>query len=259
MSAIPKPSRRFGRDALIAHPEDATVHVFHLDLSALGGELVACRDILSADEMTRAGSYAFAHLRRRFILRRGLLRRLLGAWVGSPPEALTFAAGPYGKPFLDTPGAPFFNLADCGDDVVVAVSRCHEVGIDLERLRVLEDADSLAAQCFSTVELAAYGALDARVRQRAFLRGWTSKEAVIKALGTGLYRPLTSFDVEIVPDLPAHLLRLDGDDAAGWSLTEVPLSPNLVTTLAVHTTFPSIEIWRSPAAANFVGDPWRRG
>ncbi|UOM34323.1 4'-phosphopantetheinyl transferase superfamily protein [Acuticoccus sp. I52.16.1] len=212
----------------------ATVEVLHVDLAALGGELGACAAVLSPDERARAERYAFPRLKRRFVLRRGMLRRAIAARIGVPAAGVAFVEGAQGKPALVPPAALHFNLTDTEDDVVVALCATHPVGVDAERRRRLDDGDGVARHIMGAAEFAAYGALAAARRPDALMRVWTAKEAVVKALGTGLSRPLESIEVRVAAHGPARLLRLDGDDAARWSLHDLALRPGLQVTLALR-------------------------
>ena len=92
--------------------------------------------------------------------------------------------------------------------------------MDVEAVRTLEDADAIAARFFSARENGVYRALDPREKPLGFFNCWTRKEAFIKAIGDGLYRPLDSFDVSLAPgDLP-RMLRVDHipGDSCGWRL-----------------------------------------
>jgi 4'-phosphopantetheinyl transferase len=81
-----------------------------------------------------------------------------------------------------------------------------EIGIDVEAIRVIRDADDIAARFFSRCEHEAYRALDRRDRPPGFFNCGTRKEAFIKAVGDGLHHPLDSFDGPLAPGEPAKIL-----------------------------------------------------
>ncbi len=56
--------------------------------------------MLTADEVTRADRFHFDRHRRRFIVRRGVLRLLLAEYLERQPEELRFEEGEKGKPFV---------------------------------------------------------------------------------------------------------------------------------------------------------------
>ncbi|MBP2316210.1 4'-phosphopantetheinyl transferase family protein [Azospirillum soli] len=222
--------------------KDGEIRVCHADLRTLTGQLEALRPLLSPDEAEHAARYKVAELRDRCVLRRGVLRLMLGRCVGRAPETLAFDYGPQGKPLL--PGGPAFNLADCKDDVLMAVAPAADsgvdLGVDIERMRVLPDADGIAGRFFAPAERTAFAAVPEPLRAEAFLNAWTRKEAFIKATGAGLSMPLDQFAVELTPGRPARLLSIDDSLGAGraedWSLFDLRRTPDTVAALAVRGT-----------------------
>jgi len=198
----------------------------------------ASASLLSAAERERAGRFAFGRDARRFIVGRGRLRQLLGARLGVRPESVELVYGARGKPALANSGRNSlrFNLSHRDDLAVYALSWGSDVGIDVEAIRPLPDADAVAARFFSRPEHAAYRALDPRDRLLGFFQCWTRKEAFIKALGEGLSHPLDSFDVSLAPGAPAELLRVEpvrGDDR-GWRLASFSPAPGFVAAVVAE-------------------------
>jgi 4'-phosphopantetheinyl transferase len=199
-------------------------------VASLAGEPLAAT--LSDDERQRASRFAFDRDRRRFVVARARLRAELGARLGVRPEAVELQYGAHGKPALAgrfADGGLCFNVSHCDDVAVYAFSRC-EVGIDVEAIRSLTDADAIAARFFSYRENVVYRALPPRDRPLGFFQCWTRKEAFIKALGEGLSHPLHSFDVSLAPGERAELLRIEsapGDDRT-WRLESWSPAPGYV-------------------------------
>lgn len=190
---------------------------------------------LSGTERARARRYAFDRDRRRFVVGRGHLRRRLAARLGLRPGDVELVSGPRGKPGLPAGSGLNFSTARSGEVAVFAFSRDREIGVDVEELRDLPDADTLAARFFSPREVAAYLALDPSDRPAGFFNCWTRKEAFVKALGDGLHHPLAGFDVSLAPGEPARLLRV-GDrpgETCGWSLEAFSPGPELIGAVAV--------------------------
>ena len=99
-----------------------------------------------------------------------------------------------------------FNLAHSHELALYAFTRGREIGVDIEYLRALPDADQIADRFFSARENATLQALPASQRRQAFFNCWTRKEAYIKAIGKGLSQPLDQFEVSLAPGDPARLL-----------------------------------------------------
>ena len=201
----------------------AEVVVTRLD----AGRDVVCAEsaLLSLAERQRASRFVRQCDRERFILGRATLRRLLGSRLRIPASAVELSVGPHGKPLL----APQlhrsglrFNVSHCADVAVFGFAWGREIGIDVEAVRAIPDADSIARQFFSPPEIEAYFALPAAHRPLGFFNCWTRKEAFVKAVGEGLGFGLERFDVSLDPGAPARLLRVDGDsgERCGWVLRD---------------------------------------
>lgn len=173
---------------------------------------------LTPEEQERALRYKIAKPREEFVIGRGLLRGLLGELLECEARAVPLAYLPSGKPFVDASGAPHFNLTHTDGVAVLAVAR-RRVGVDVERVRTVLNAPGLVKRYFSHAECAAFEGLDEAVRPAAFFRGWTCKEAVVKAAGATV-SCLAEFDVDLDPGRAPSVLgvratELTGD---GWAL-----------------------------------------
>lgn len=124
----------------------------------------------------------------RYVVGRHLLRRLLARRTGRAPAEVTLDEGAHGKPGCSDAGAGAFNLshADATALLAFAPAGAAAVGVDLEPLAAMPDADALAATLFTDAERAALALLPPPARDAGFLRIWTRKEACLKALGCGL-------------------------------------------------------------------------
>ncbi len=85
----------------------------------------------------------------------------------------------------------------------------------------MSDWREMAKRFFSRSEYIALEKLPDSEHTLAFLRCWTRKEAVVKALGEGLSVPLDSFEVASdARTAPAVKFRRSGD-AQGWTLVDL--------------------------------------
>ena len=184
------------------------------------------RAILAADEEARADRYRLERDRRRFVVRRAVLRLGLVEWLDLPPERLRFGYGAEGKPHLRYPDVGLqFNLSHSEGLAVYACALGRPVGIDIERVRAHRDLGAVAARFFSPLERARLRAPPAPLRVEAFYRCWTRKEAHVKVVGSGLSVPLHDFDVTLVLGEPAALARvLDRpSEPRRWRMQSLPL------------------------------------
>lgn len=174
----------------------ADVHVWRARIDEAGFDLSRLEPLLSSDERARAERFAFADLRRRFIVTRGILRWLLAGYLEEDPRRLRFRYGPHGKPALDARCGEQtlqFSLSHSHGLALYAITRGREVGIDVERIRDDVACDDLAERFFTAPEAARLRRLPDPSRRRAFFASWARKEAVVKASGDGLV------------DLPSHV------------------------------------------------------
>jgi len=111
---------------------------------------------------------------------------LLAAYVGCTADALRLSVGEHGKPFLTDTRAFDFNVSHSGGALLVAIARSQELGVDIETQRRKRPVLDLAQRFFAAEEASALAGLDEAHRQIAFLRLWSCKEAVVKALGIGI-------------------------------------------------------------------------
>lgn len=218
---------RFGRLT------DTCVQVWRIPLRAPAPVLARMHTLLAPDEHRRMERLRFAHHRTRFLLARGALRLLLGAYLDTPAGQLVLRYARHGKPGLAGDAALQgleFNLSHSHDLCACAFSRTRPLGIDVEYVARSVNALDLARRLFSTTELAELHGTPPELRTRAFLNGWTRKEAVLKATGQGLTGSLRRIGVSLTPDAPARFLT---PAPAGWTLEALDLGPEYVGAVAL--------------------------
>jgi len=206
------------------------VHVWFADTEARVDDTV-----LSPDERERALRFRFDRDRGRFVAARSTLRLILAQYLDAEAGAIEFGYGAQGKPHLAGEAAAsglHFNLAHAQGVAVYALARGRAVGVDIESVRPLSDADEIAERFFSPQEARQLRALPAPDKERAFFNCWTRKEAFIKALGQGLSYPLDRFEVSIGPK--GRLVSTDTSTPQGgdWSLREIEAPSGYVAAVA---------------------------
>jgi 4'-phosphopantetheinyl transferase len=152
------------------------VHVWCARLDRSPRSLAVLQRLLSADE--RHGEASFIRARPpAYACARGVLRSLLGEYLGVKPETVAFAYGAHGKPALDTRavGAMSFNVSHSEELALFAFARGIDLGVDLEAVRPVSDAEQIATSFFSPREVGRLLALPVALRQEAFFACWTIK------------------------------------------------------------------------------------
>ena len=202
---------------------EGVVDIWRLDLDPPDLVLEALETTLNVSERERADRFRREILRRRFVAGRGYLRSILGGYLSLDPAVIAFQYGPHGKPGMaDLSLGIEFNLAHSKGIAICGLTLANPIGVDIETGRPVEMAGRIMQRFFSKVEQAEFLATAAAEREAAFLRGWTRKEAFIKALGLGLAYPLDGFDVSLGPENP-RILRVgdDPEEASRWSLADL--------------------------------------
>jgi 4'-phosphopantetheinyl transferase len=165
-------------------------------------------DCLSDDERARAGRFVFERDARRFVAARALLRGLLADYLGAVPADLRFDVLEYGKPVLRVPHAALaFNLSHSENVAWFAFTDASAIGVDVERLRPIDDAHELAQRNYTPSECEQLAQTPPVDRDLAFLRCWTRKEACLKAIGSGFSIPPETF--EAGADAAPRLVSID--------------------------------------------------
>jgi 4'-phosphopantetheinyl transferase len=91
-------------------------------------------------------------------------------------------------------------VSHSGELAAIAFARGCEVGIDVEQLRDVGHLEQIARRFFRPAETSSVLSTAESNRNLAFLRCWTGKEAILKALGTGIVGNLADFQVPISDD-----------------------------------------------------------
>jgi 4'-phosphopantetheinyl transferase len=206
----------------VGGPAAGEVHVWHGTLEPPTPLRDRFAALLASDERERASRFRFDRDRLRFIAGRAQLRMLLGRYLQTNPQTIAFRYGRYGKPEL-TASELQFNLSHSGPQMLVAVTRIGEVGVDIELDTTDMSGEQIAERFFSPAEVATLRGLPAACQPRAFLACWTRKEAFIKARGDGLQLALDSFDVSLAPGQPVAIMRTEWShsEPTEWSLTDL--------------------------------------
>jgi 4'-phosphopantetheinyl transferase len=174
------------------------IHVWRASLELSPAVLQRFRDILNSEEKARAERFLVSQARDHFLAARGILRELLGAYLGLNSAEITLSYGSQGKPILG--GAHnsriCFNLSHSHGIGLFAFAQGGEVGVDIERVRAGFQGMQVASHFFSDAEIAALAELPPASAEESFFACWTRKEAYVKAHGEGLGIPLRSFTVE---------------------------------------------------------------
>jgi 4'-phosphopantetheinyl transferase len=205
-------------------------------------------DVLSPDEIARAGRFHFERDRVRFSLCRSALRNLLASYLAIRADEIRFNYQTGGKPQLaldQNPRGLQFNVSHSADMALIAIGGEHRLGVDIEKLRYDTDTASLAERFFSCRERAGLRALPDHQRVPGFLACWTRKEAFLKATGDGLSFPLADFSVTTHPDLDPELEDIQGkvEAAQQWFLADLKVVGGYRAAIAIEHAYARLDTY----------------
>jgi 4'-phosphopantetheinyl transferase len=239
--------------------ENGEVHVWNAPLAdeCDTGEL---SKLLDPEEQGRAAAFAFDLDRIRYVHSHSVLRQILSRYTDREPGRLVFARSPYQKPRLvreqrEDPDL-HFSLSHSNRCCLVAVRVGSPVGADVEHLRDLPEAASIAARWFTRAESDALAHQSGAALQRAFFGIWTHREAVIKALGVNLEIGFRQLECALDPAGAVHLVSWRGDETIGrrWRVRRLEPVAGYLGALATLKHFDSLRCltWDGDASAEAI-------
>jgi len=200
--------------------QNGSVHVWAVELDDASFDSDRGLSILSSDELARAAKFKFERDRRRYVISHTALREILAGYLETAAANLEFVEVGNGKPKL---AASFgasgfeFNLSHSHERALIAVAPGRELGIDIEFIKADFPFSEIAGRFFTAKEVAALRTLSVHLQRQAFYKCWTSKEAFLKAKGTGLSGKLDEVEIILEGD---ERVRIDAR-VPGWSLAEL--------------------------------------
>jgi 4'-phosphopantetheinyl transferase len=153
-------------------------------------ESLADQGVASEEERKRASTLAVPAAARKLLARRTAVRLVLGRYCSSDPADLRLVTAPGGKPILlpssEGGRTVSFSTGHSGDLYCIAIATSASVGVDVELVRSVTRAQSIARRWFGEAEARCLEADSSEVLDEKFMRMWTAKEALAKRHGAGL-------------------------------------------------------------------------
>ncbi len=209
-------------------PQGDVVHLWHLDLKKLSNPL-------NPKSSDKGGEFSVFQQRAT---RRFYLRLLLGAYLGIPGKDVHITRRIKGRPELDSVHAKCaldFSVARSNNCYLIGVSSGATIGVDLELAsRRAGKPVALARRYFSEAETDGLLKLDKKQLDRAFMRTWACKEAIVKASGLGIANQLNRFSVDVNPDHPPCVVDMPDDDHKAWTLAVAYPASGAIAVVAIR-------------------------
>ncbi len=197
---------------------------------------------LNAEEKNRAKRYHFKKDADRFMVARGLLRKILAVQLELSPAEIVFSYAKQGKPSLDPNIHPQsflqFNVSHSQDRILIGWCAGHAIGVDIESIDRRVEVLDIAERFFSLKEKSEIASLSADLQRQAFFNAWTRKEAILKTLGSGLSLSLDLCEVTVLPHEKPRILALPQKEfkLEEWQLYSQSLSEGYLMAAMLHAS-----------------------
>nr|WP_321223484.1 4'-phosphopantetheinyl transferase superfamily protein [uncultured Psychroserpens sp.] len=178
------------------HIDKSNYKLFKIKLSSYYKLVPKLTNYLNDTEKLRAKKYHFDKDRNQFIITRSLLKFILAQRAGLSITNIHIEIDTNRKPYLTTNQSICFNVTHANDYALILVRDDKNVGIDVEYLNADFNFTEMLKDIYSDLEIDTV--LHSTYKTHSFFKLWTRKEAIVKAIGTG-----------ISDDLP-QLIALDG-------------------------------------------------
>ncbi len=148
--------------------------------------------LLPPEVCEAASAFKYPAGQQRKVLGELLLRALVYKNYHINPAKIRLGYTKKNKPFLRSHPGIHFNISHSGAWVVIAFAN-NEVGVDVEKIRKVNL--NIARRFFSQTETGQLFSFSDYEQIEYFFDLWTLKESYLKAVGTGLTKPLKSFTI----------------------------------------------------------------
>ena len=143
-----------------------------------------------------------------------------------------------------------FNVSHSSELALIGVCRGRELGVDLERIKRISEADRIVASFFSPAEQAEFAAIPDHLKAHRVLPRLDPQGSGLEGMGIGLAGLAAHYETGFgTTELPAHFIpATPSPRVEQWQLWEAAPRAGFVATVAVHV--PSSA---DPAAAGSSG------
>jgi 4'-phosphopantetheinyl transferase len=200
---------------------------------------------LSHKEITRAQKFINESDRTRYIKAHYFLRQVLTKYLKINANQIEFVKGFNNKPYLKFQNSDsiYFNLSYRDNMFLLGISSCETMGVDIERIREVNDVSSFCNDYFAAQEKEIIMTSHNKDEQLAKLfTFWVIKESVIKALGTGFTKPLPTYDLHVFLETP--ISKPNFDLSAFWTIQQIKINDHYKAAFAIKSEKVAVENYR---------------
>lgn len=215
------------------------LHIWHFPLNQFYGCIENLKGNLSAEENERANYFLSAQDRAHYQMFHGLLREILGLYLHLPPPSLKFCSATYGKPYIDpslNSTGISFNCSYSNGIALVGIALQREIGVDIEEIHKIYYMESLVEMQFTDYEKKRFFSLSDSKKLPFFYSCWVRKEALLKAIGTGIGNDLSRFNVMNYNNKTETMIDIPNGEGRtqNWLLKDLELSHNVKCAFCVE-------------------------
>jgi 4'-phosphopantetheinyl transferase len=178
-----------------------------------------CKAVLTEAELKRADFFKFEDGKNQYIVSQGIQRILLASYLNLPTSEVKIGRHSKGKPYSLNDSSLHFNTSNSDGLCVFGFSRDGEVGIDLEKLREVDELEDLIARNFTIAEIDFIKKKPEEELTR-FFRFWTIKEGYLKAIGEGMRLTPDNLEFRIDRNKVTLISKRGIFEYDDWTLTE---------------------------------------
>ena len=196
------------------------IHVWRFDVAQHQSHYNFYYGLLNDAQQQRAQKFYFDADRHCFVIAHGALRYLLSQYLHCSSTSLKFNYNQHGKPELENETIRF-NISHTRQIVLIAVCLQHAVGVDVETRQRNLDVLGLSQRVLTLAEIGYLSALPNNVQQSAFIKCWTRKEALLKAIGSG-FSNTYSQQFQTTDERGNALSCIEDQQGQYWNLVDLP-------------------------------------
>lgn len=220
------------------------VHIWKINLEQSSINVQNSFDILNEAEKNKAQKFRFEKHQKRYTMARSSLKRILSRYLSMTPQNVEFQYNDYGKPQLLEKLNNIdlqFNVSHSENVAIYGITCHYLIGVDIEYIRPMPEADNLAKRFFSRKEFEHISQLSSTEKYEEFFKLWTAKEAYLKAIGKGISGGLEK--VEISTDETVRFINLPKSDDINYNLFYLTPHHNYLGAIAVENNQQIYHYW----------------
>jgi len=162
------------------------IHIWSVGYDDLQQHFKNLSSVISPQERHTASTFRNSVDTRKYILRHGILRIILGNYTHNDPDLISLLNGKNGKPELDPEGGytdVSFNLSYTSEMILIGFTRKHRIGVDIVKMDPSYQFHEIAEYILTPAEKSFMLGVEPAQRYQVFFRIWALKEAILKATG----------------------------------------------------------------------------